>query len=203
MTRLFTYKMTVDDGTAPNPLGSVCTLAICKPQIRKSAEVGDWVVGFGSKAMKTEGKILCAMKISLKLTFEQYNLYCQKLCRVKLPNINKYGDCIYYKENGEYKQRVNNAHTKECMERDLGGKYVLLADEFYYFGKNCLTLPKYLKKIIPKQQAYHSKKNKDYIYDFKKWIRQFDQGVLGRRPYQKLITNKCILQKRNCKIYKC
>jgi hypothetical protein len=46
MTRLFTYVITQDGGFAPNPFHGVLTLNCCKPEIRKLAEVGDWVAGF-------------------------------------------------------------------------------------------------------------------------------------------------------------
>lgn len=45
--RLFSYCIPVDDGAAPNPFWGVCTLAICKPAIRRVAEVGDWIAGVG------------------------------------------------------------------------------------------------------------------------------------------------------------
>lgn len=43
--RVFLYLLDHDTGYAPNPFHGWCTLAGCKPQIRRSAEVGDWVVG--------------------------------------------------------------------------------------------------------------------------------------------------------------
>lgn len=45
---IFRYIVAYDHGTAPRPYGGVCTLAICKPTIRKAARVGDWVIGFRS-----------------------------------------------------------------------------------------------------------------------------------------------------------
>ena len=45
--KLYTYCLRYDDGAAPNPYWGVCTLVICKPAIRRSAEPGDWVVVFG------------------------------------------------------------------------------------------------------------------------------------------------------------
>jgi hypothetical protein len=47
-TTLFTYCIPYDDGAAPNPFWGLCTLAICKPSIRRVAKEGDWVVGTGS-----------------------------------------------------------------------------------------------------------------------------------------------------------
>ena len=45
---IYAYIVPVDDGAAPNPYGGVCTLAICKPNLRKIAKQGDWL-GFGYK----------------------------------------------------------------------------------------------------------------------------------------------------------
>src|SRR5262249_55154673 len=45
---LFSYCIPYDFGSAPNPFWGLCTLAICKPDIRRTANVGDWVVGTGS-----------------------------------------------------------------------------------------------------------------------------------------------------------
>ena len=35
--KLFTYKVMHDGGSAPNPYSELCTLAICKPAIRRVA----------------------------------------------------------------------------------------------------------------------------------------------------------------------
>jgi len=47
MPTLYTYCIPYDDGAAPNPYWGICTLVICKPVIRRTAEVGDWIVGTG------------------------------------------------------------------------------------------------------------------------------------------------------------
>lgn len=49
MERLFTYTIPFDDGAAQNPFHGMCSLAICKPAIRRVAKAGDWVAGLGSK----------------------------------------------------------------------------------------------------------------------------------------------------------
>ena len=43
--RLFSYTIPIDDGAAPNPFHGMCTLAICKPGIRRVAKKGDWIAG--------------------------------------------------------------------------------------------------------------------------------------------------------------
>ena len=47
--KLFSYVVARDYGFAPNPFFSTCTLATCKPKIRRTASVGDWIIGTGSK----------------------------------------------------------------------------------------------------------------------------------------------------------
>lgn len=55
--QLFSYVIPTDDGAAPNPSWGECSLAICKPAIRKGADVDDWVIGTGSKVARlSDGK---------------------------------------------------------------------------------------------------------------------------------------------------
>jgi len=48
--KLYSYVVMHDTGFAPNPFFGYCTLACCKPEIRRSAQKGDWVVGLTPKA---------------------------------------------------------------------------------------------------------------------------------------------------------
>jgi hypothetical protein len=43
--KLYCYIVTHDTGFSPNPFHGYCTLACCKPTIRRTAKEGDWVVG--------------------------------------------------------------------------------------------------------------------------------------------------------------
>lgn len=45
MTRIYRYVLRSDTGMAPHPKGGLITLATCKPEIRRMARPGDWVVG--------------------------------------------------------------------------------------------------------------------------------------------------------------
>ena len=47
--KLYSYVMIYDTGFAPNPFWGYCTLATCKPGIRRPAEQGDWIIGSGYK----------------------------------------------------------------------------------------------------------------------------------------------------------
>lgn len=76
MTRIYSYVVRYDSGFAPNPFYSYCTLATCKPSIRRSANVGDWVVGSGSnsRSVRRGGHLVYAMRVTDAMTFDQYSI---------------------------------------------------------------------------------------------------------------------------------
>ena len=141
MPNLFSYVLRYDDGAAPNPFGGTCTLAICKPAIRRKAEVGDWVVGTGSKNSpinNISGQLVYAMKVTQKMTLRQYDEFCKTELTSKIPKWltgtfkERIGDCIYDYSNGEPPKLRASVHKELNRKRDLGGKCVLLSNEFYY-----------------------------------------------------------------------
>ena len=108
--RVYSYIVTHDTGFAPNPFWGSCTLACCKPVIRRVAEVGDIIVGLSSKTLKEKPHhLIYAMKVTEDpITFDEY--YNSKKYFKKKPVINAsykdfVGDNIYigdsYKGNGK------------------------------------------------------------------------------------------------------
>ena len=79
--KLYSYIVTVDAGFAPNPFWGYCTLACCKPAIRRTATVGDWIVGLSSKGKGH--KIIYAMKVAEVIPFKEY--YRDKRFAAKKP----------------------------------------------------------------------------------------------------------------------
>lgn len=146
----FSYKIDHDYGLAPNPFGTYCTLAVCKPSIRKNKNlsIGDWIIGTGSKQLKNLHHLIFAMKVEGKLTFEEY--WEDKRFQYKKPILNgsliqMYGDNFYHKDaKGKWIQE-ESAHSiidkKEHLENDTGGKYVLFSNDFYYFGNSSPKIP--------------------------------------------------------------
>lgn len=72
--KIYSYIVKRDYGFAPNPFYGYCTLATCKPVIRKHAEIGDIIVGIGSGGKNSvyKNRMIFAMKISEVLTYDQY-----------------------------------------------------------------------------------------------------------------------------------
>jgi hypothetical protein len=181
---LYSYCIPFDDGAAPNPYWGLCTLAICKPVIRRNASVGDWVVGTGSKKHHMENKVIYAMKITDVMTLAEYNDFCLLNFPNKIPDMQdknlamRAGDCIYYYESGRYIQR-KGVHNDGNYSTDTNGKNVLLSDHFFYFGDKPVDLPKDLHPIVKQSQGHKSIFNNNYMESFITWI----ETSLETKPY--------------------
>ena len=150
--RLFSYCLTCDSGAAPNPFWGLCTLAICKPVIRRVASIGDWVVGLGSKKSSIgdiRNCVVYAMRVTDKMTFQEYDEFCRVDSPHKIPKLNseifeyKYhvGDCIYDYSQGEQPVLRPSVHDNTNRKGDLRGISVLMSQHFYYFGDKAVHLP--------------------------------------------------------------
>ncbi len=155
MSRLYSYVVVRDYGFAPNPFSAYCTLATCKPKIRAKADRGDWVVGVGAASKGRSGVLIYAMRVSEALSFDDYWLDPRfKSKRAVLNGSIKraYGDNIYHREAGVWIQE-NSHHSladgsinRENLKRDVGADRILVAEEFYYFGKNGVVVPNDVRK---------------------------------------------------------
>ena len=196
MKRIYSYVLRFDDGGAPNPFWGTCTLTICKPTIRRTARIGDWVIGTGSKNSKLkDGKkydlsdsLVYAMKITDKLTLEQYDKFCLENLKEKIPSwFNKdwrkrMGDCIYDYSNQRETKLRKGVHNELNVKRDLSGNNSLLSTEFYYFGEEPRIIPENLKRIIKKNQGHLRIENADLLFDFEKWISGFEKNKVYAEP---------------------
>jgi hypothetical protein len=140
---LYSYCLRYDDGAAPNPYHGVCTLAICKPAIRRVAKPGDWIVGLGgshSPIGDISGYVVYAMQVTKRLSLREYDSFCRHHLRGKIPRwtshdfIQRVGDCIYDFSRGRRAALRDGVHTEQNRKVDLSGKNSLLSTHFYYFG---------------------------------------------------------------------
>lgn len=197
MPRIYSYILRFDDGAAPNPFWGVCTLAICKPAIRRTAQVGDWVIGTGSKnARCNNGKkqdlsrfLVYAMKITDKMTLAEYNQYCTQELKNKIPVPRhedwrlRMGDCIYLDAGNEQLDlRPDSIHDIWQRPRDLRGKNVLLSNHFYYFGENPVVFPQHLQRLIKKNQGHLKVEDGELLSQFELWIKTYDKNRLYGDP---------------------
>lgn len=185
--KLYSYIVKEDTGFSPNPFWDYCTLADCKPAIRRTAAVGDWIVGLSPKA--DGNRIIYAMRVDEVLSYEQY--YCDKRFGAKLPDFDKgkvkskCGDNIYKPlPNGGFLQlksmhsNKNGTENKEKKAKDLGGVYVLISKTFHYFGSRAPELPDELYEL--KVTRNHRNRFRwDVISKFLEFIANQPEGVSG------------------------
>ncbi len=145
-SHLYSYAITRDLGFAPNPFHGICTLATCKPDIRKKAKVGDWIMGIGGSTLRTvKRQCILLMKVSEKMSFQEYWDNDQFALKKSIRNgsdVQLLGDNIYHKdENGNWIQE-NSHHSLsdgtpnlDNLKRDTGKTdQVLISRFFLYFG---------------------------------------------------------------------
>jgi len=179
VTTLFTYTIPVDDGAAPNPFKGMCTLAICKPAIRRVAQPGDWVVGLGSKNAPSgdlSGHLVYAMRVEEVVSMASYDKFAKDRWRHRIPRIDSFdlaerlGDCIYDFSSGKAIQRPS-VHGVANSQKDLGGRNVLISREVFYFGSCAIPLPRQLEALCHQTQGHRSRANDPYVEDFGLWLR--------------------------------
>ncbi|MBI1286081.1 MAG: hypothetical protein GC178_00720 [Flavobacteriales bacterium] len=188
---VFSYKIEHDFGLAPNPFGGYCTLAVCKPAIRRHShlEIGDWIIGTGSVALGNIHHLIYAMKVEEKMTLDEY--WNDDRFEYKKPVINgtltqMYGDNFYHKVNGDWVQE-NSAHSLASgepnvthLENDTGGENVLVSQTFYYFGNRSVEIPEELQGICSEGRSYKRNFSPDLIVAFVDWLTgNFDIGISG------------------------
>jgi len=153
---LFSYVVARDYGFAPNPFGGFCTLATCKPEIRRLAMVGDWIVGTGSATRLRRGYLVYAMKVAEAMTFDAYwtdQRFQQKKPDLRASNKRAFGDNIYHRVNGGWLQ--SNSHhsfgdglaNDRNIRNDTQVDRVLVATVFAYWGGSGPVIPQALRNF--------------------------------------------------------
>ncbi len=193
MPILHSYIVAYDSGFAPNPFNGVCTLATCKPEIRKRASVGDWIIGTGSNRMgvRRGGFLVYAMRVQGSMTFSEY--WCDPRFQKKKPNLyGSYrmacGDNIYCPMDDGGWQQLNSYHSKEDgsqfqrhVNKDTSVDRVLISDDFVYFGAEGPEIPTALKNSGLVHSAIGQKQIRDAaaVAEFEAWL-----AGLGAKGYQ-------------------
>ncbi|MET0063687.1 MAG: hypothetical protein ABW176_15475 [Candidatus Thiodiazotropha endolucinida] len=200
---LYSYVVRYDSGFAPNPFYGYCTLATCKPDIRNTASIGDWIIGVGSadKRVNQGGRLVYAMRVGETLSFNDY--YNDERFIRKRPNLfgsrkQARGDNIYQKTNGTWRQldsfhsMPDGSRNEDHIRRDTKVDKVLISNFYVYFGGNGPKLPSSLKsngRSICHRGIGRSKFRGNLDSDlrmigkFESWLRSLDvTGYVGQ-PY--------------------
>ena len=195
--RLHSYVVARDYGFAPNPFFGVCTLATCKPRIRSVAQVGDWVVGTGSKKRRREKHVVYAMRVTAAMTFNEY--WKDSRFQVKKPNLRgskkqAFGDNIYSRDaNAKHWCQVNSHHSltdgtpnESNVSADTGADRILVSDDFFYWGGTGPQIPARFLNYGPQHVnlcvGRNHKNNfpQPFVEEFVAWIRSLgEKGYAG------------------------
>lgn len=193
MPRLYTYVVRHDTGFAPNPYHGYCTLACCKPLIRKYARPGDWILGGGAVTKGRGAQVVFVMQVSETLTRMEY--WDDPRFEAKKPRINGgyeewVGDNIYYDDAGDWGQlpslHSETGHGKtgcssceddmcDDMCKDLQVDRVLIGEHFVYWGADGP-----LKPHFPTQPLYFGIGHKfrykpQLVTEFLDWVESLSE----------------------------
>ncbi len=184
---LYSYIVANDSGFAPNPFHGFCTLACCKPDIRKKARTGDYIVGLGPK--RSGNHVVYAMLVGEIVEFDDY--WHDKRFHIKRPHIEAGGDMavgdnIYHRDKtGKWRQAPSchslNSGQQDWMHtsKDTNGQKVLIGRDFIYWGGDGPPLPDNLNGLIG-GRAHRSTANAKYIPEFLEWFKGWkERGCLG------------------------
>lgn len=189
----YTYKITRDYGFAPNPFFGICTLATCKPDIRKKAQVGDWIFGTGSSELKNPNTLIFAMKVSKVITFNEYwndPQYSRKRPNMNYSLVHMYGDNIYNKNENNVWSQANSHHSNEDGTLNIKNlktdttktENVLIADTYYYFGQEYIEIPKSMQdEIYNLGRNYKEVRDKEIAKEFINYLEEnHEQGYQAK-----------------------
>jgi len=139
--------------------------------IRRNAEPGDTVIGTGSARCGLSGKLIYAMRVEAVLTFEQY----WKSYPSKQPSpstqVKALGDNIWHRDaSGNWCCAAGARHGERNRQRDLKGRNVLVSREYYYFGRDAITIPDRFRRLIAPTQGHKNTNDSHLISRFWEWV---------------------------------
>lgn len=194
--KLYSYVIPRDYGFAPNPHFDYCTLATCKPRIRKGAQIGDWVSAYGAANTSIREKLVMLMKVEEILTFDEY--WEDERFKCKRPVFNRgvmhmYGDNIYHHVDGEWMQEPSHHSMQDGsinyvnLNRDTQTDRVLIARDYYYFGNNAISIPDRFAMLIGRGRNHTVCRDEDIIINFINYMQEnYDSKIYGI-PYSRKI----------------
>lgn len=129
------YILPHDTGMAPCVDNGLVSLATCKPAIRRTAKVGDWVLGFRPRPVP-RGLLIWAARVGQVVRIEDYE-----------PRFRGRSDAVYRSDgrDGFFRLRPCYHPGNEQFRRDISAPVpVFDKHASWYFGRNPEMLPGHL-----------------------------------------------------------
>ena len=195
--RLYSYVVARDYAFAPNPFHGFCTLATCKPQIRRTAQVGDLILGTGSSTKGRGGYLVFVMRVTEAMSFEEY--WLDPRFAPKRPNLQgsakqAFGDNIYHRDTDGNWVQENSHHSfhdgtanPENVSHDTGVDRVLISDQFTYWGGQGPEIPTRFRDadgadVCVGRQGHKCKFPDDLVQAFLAWVQGLGTVGYAGRP---------------------
>jgi hypothetical protein len=133
--KLFVYRIVTDAGTAPHISNNYLTLTLCKPGIRKSAKVGDYVLALVAlqhtdltgKAEDRFYKAAYLFCITEHVSMQGYEGWCRTHAPSKICSENIFDGNCQYNISGAHRPGPHNITHKN---KDLSGKFSLISNHY-------------------------------------------------------------------------
>ncbi len=192
---LLSYVIKRDFGFAPNPYFGYCTLATCKPMIRRYASIGDWLAAFGGSNTTVKGKLVMLMQIDETMDYDSYwqDIRFMK----KIPTFYKghnfaYGDNIYHHgADGNWVQESSH-HSNEDgsinqnnLLHDTKSNRVLISEKFWYFGNNAIDIPIEYEELVHKGRGHKKCIDTEKINHFINWVSENWISSINGTPFSR------------------
>ena len=168
----------------------MCTVATCKPDIRRSACIGDFILGTGSATRNLGGHAVFLARVEEIISFDQY--WSDSRFARKIPVMNgslqqRFGDNIYHRENGKWLQadsrhsQIGGEPNLLNLKRDTAKTdRVLISSEFTYWGGDGPSIPAKFADFVHKTPGYRAFFSEADIARFLDWIgRDRARGLVG------------------------
>ena len=189
--RLFSYVVARDYGFAPNPFFGICTLATCKPKIRATASIGDWIIGTGSSKNGRQGYLVFAMRVTETMTFNEY--WEDERFQRKKPNMRgsmkqAFGDNIYFMDDDGHWQQQDSHHSyangsanPHNICNDTKANRILCSTDYVYWGRSGPKLPQKFRTyneydICCASQGHKCRLPNDLVNGFVAWFRSLKEN---------------------------
>jgi hypothetical protein len=176
-------------------------LATCKPDIRRHAKVGDWILGTGSARHDRAGFAVYAMRVEEALSFAEY--WEDPRFVSKRPNLAgsrkvAFGDNVYRPDGDDGWAQLDSNHSlhdgsanPENVNRDTRVDRVLVARDFIYWGGEGPPIPDALRAfgddaedLCASTQGHRCRFSDEMVVAAVRWIDGFSQRGWRGRPGQ-------------------
>lgn len=134
--KLRAYRIMTDENVAPHISNNILTLTLCKPNIRKVAKVGDYILAMKAKtnipdkAYRRPFQAAYLFRIDEVVTMQAYEEWCKTHNESRICTEDNFsGDCQYFGDELEYKPGL---HGPGERKRNISGKMALISNKPHY-----------------------------------------------------------------------